>query len=165
MTKRDGQIHYSGSLLKYSFSEATHSKSVNLVEMDSTGRCTVERIPLKAKHDVRCVEGLLDDILKEKNESGNRGDYVQVKLLDKGVIFDAKGKLETIYPNIRDVRTSLINEVTGQINPTDSRESDVMSLFEKFFREVTGDEIDEEHRAVFMSVADKVRQVEREALA
>jgi len=38
-------VHYAGSLLKYSFAEAGHTKSFNLVEMDAAGRCTVDASP------------------------------------------------------------------------------------------------------------------------
>ena len=56
-------IHYSGSLLKYSFSEVDHKKSANLIEMDDRGSVTVERVPLSPKRDVRIIEGLLSEIL------------------------------------------------------------------------------------------------------
>jgi exonuclease SbcD len=41
-------LHYSGSLLKYSFSEADHAKSVNIVEIGKDGEADVEIIYRKA---------------------------------------------------------------------------------------------------------------------
>jgi exonuclease SbcD len=77
-------IHYPGSLLKYSFTEVKQTKGFNFVEMDAKGKCLVQTIPLTPKHDVRRVEGTLDEILREKIELGNRNDYVQVCLRDTG---------------------------------------------------------------------------------
>jgi exonuclease SbcD len=85
----NSHIHYSGSLLKYSFSEAEHTKCVKLVDLDAGGVCRIEPIALTPKRDVRCVEGTMDDLSRGAIELGNRDDYVQVRLLDKGAVFDA----------------------------------------------------------------------------
>ena len=63
-------VRYSGSPLKYSFSEARYDKSVALVELgekkpgDDVGKCvSFELIPLVPLHDVREVRGTLADVL------------------------------------------------------------------------------------------------------
>ena len=63
-------VRYSGSPLKYSFSEARYDKSVALVELggkkpgDDVGECvSFELIPLVPLHDVREVRGTLADVL------------------------------------------------------------------------------------------------------
>lgn len=63
-------VRYSGSPLKYSFSEARYGKSVALVELgekkpgDDVGECvSFELIPLVPLHDVREVRGTLADVL------------------------------------------------------------------------------------------------------
>ena len=47
---------YSGSLLKYSFSEVDHEKSVSLVELDAAGAATVEEVSLTPRRDMRLIE-------------------------------------------------------------------------------------------------------------
>ena len=63
-------VRYSGSPLKYSFSEARYGKSVALVELgekkpgDDVGECvSFELIPLVPLHDVREVRGTLAEVL------------------------------------------------------------------------------------------------------
>ncbi len=45
------RIRYSGSLLKYSFSEADHKKVVNLVELDTNGDCAVRNLSLSVRRE------------------------------------------------------------------------------------------------------------------
>lgn len=63
-------VRYSGSPLKYSFSEARYGKSAALIELwekkpgDDVGECvSFELIPLAPLHDVREVRGTLADVL------------------------------------------------------------------------------------------------------
>jgi exonuclease SbcD len=51
----DGHIRYSGSILKYAFSEECHVKTVELVDMDEAGRCNVERVALTPRREVRTL--------------------------------------------------------------------------------------------------------------
>ena len=159
----DQRIHYSGSLLKYSFSEAPHTKCAKIVEMDSGGVCKVESILLTPKHDVRRIEGKMDDLLNSRIELGNRDDYIQVGLLDKGAIFDAPGRLRDIFPNFVGVeRVGLINS-EAKIERVDHRQREVTSLFRDFYEFVTGEALTEEQDKVFTRIANKVQQSERAA--
>lgn len=63
-------VRYSGSPLKYSFSEARYDKSAALIELwekkpgDDVGECvSFELIPLAPLHDVREIRGTLADVL------------------------------------------------------------------------------------------------------
>ena len=93
-------VRYAGSLLKYSFSEASHRKSVALVEIDGAGKTAIETIPLTPRRDVRRLEGYFADIMSNAPEGGSRDDYIMVTLLDSGPIMDAIGRLREVYPNV-----------------------------------------------------------------
>ena len=73
------RLVYAGSLLKYSFDEATHRKSVSLVEMDAAGACTVERIALTPRREVRRISGLHAELLAAAAEDPAR-EYNSVML-------------------------------------------------------------------------------------
>ena len=48
------RIHYAGSLLKYSVSEAGHAKSVSLIELDARGGVRIEPIALRRGATCAC---------------------------------------------------------------------------------------------------------------
>ena len=73
-------VRYSGSPLKYSFSEARYNKSVVLVELgekapgDAVGACvSTELIPFEPLHDVREVRGALGTLLAVSADTGCEG--------------------------------------------------------------------------------------------
>jgi len=159
-------IQYAGSLMKYSFSEAAHVKCIKLVEMDQSGKCAVESIPLEPRHDVRSVEGHLDQILSEATSSADREDFISVTLLDKGAIYDAMGKIRDVFPNVLEIRRPFI-ELEGETGKTrfDHREHSETALFEAFYRQTTGEALTEEQGQAFSSIIDKIRRDDREASA
>ena len=58
------KIRYSGTPLKYSFSEANHNKSVTIVEVFEKGNIKITPVSLKPLRDLRCVKGKYSDIIK-----------------------------------------------------------------------------------------------------
>lgn len=158
---KNNQIHYSGSLLKYSFSEAGHTKCVKLVEMDAKGVSHVEAIPLIPKHDVRVVEGTMDDLLKGKIALGNRDDYVQVQLLDEGAVFDPMGRLREVLPNLVNIDHAGLMNRGNDINRIDHRKREIISLFSDFYKFVMGEPLTQEQSAAFAAIANRLRESER----
>jgi exonuclease SbcD len=156
-------IRYSGSLLKYSFSEADHVKGVNLVEMDAQGECRVEQIVLEPVRDVRRIEGYLTEILSNPEEGERAGDYLAVSLLDKGAILDVMAKLRTVYPNVLHVeRPHLTLRADRRGDSVDRRTRGDWELFADFFREVTGDPPSAAHRSAYESIVEALRRSEAE---
>ena len=157
---------YSGSLLKYSFAEAAQDKSVSLVDMDGAGQCTIERITLSPRRDVRCVEGYLDAVLQGPGDGQSREDYLLVRLLDKGAILDAMGKLRQVYPNVLHIeRPGLGAGGEPGAGPADHRKLNDQELFGSFFREATGEELTDDQRRVYAKVVNQMRRRDREAQA
>ena len=94
-------VRYSGSPLKYSFSEEFHQKSVVVLDVKEKGTITYDLIPLKPMKDMRRVEGRLEELLKEEIVNAeNRQDYIGVTLTDEEEIFDAITKVRAVYPNV-----------------------------------------------------------------
>jgi len=159
-------VRYPGSLLKYSFSEADHGKGLNVVEMDGSGVCRVETIPLTPRRDVRIVEGYLEEILQGPETSESREDYLLVRILDTGALLDVMGKLREVYPNVLHVERPGLEMREGEArNRVDRRKLNDADLFADFFGEVTGTDLSAEELAVYESIVDQLRQRDREAVS
>jgi len=120
-----GNTRYAGSLLKYSFDEADHTKTVDVVELAADGTFTRESVPLRPRRDVRRISGRFADLLRGPAAAAGReasafagapakaaassvtgaatgspNDYLLVTLLDDGPVLDAMARLREVYPNV-----------------------------------------------------------------
>jgi DNA repair protein SbcD/Mre11 len=160
----DPALRYSGSLLKYSFSEAGQTKSVALVELDATGGSRVETIALAPRRDVRCVEGTLLQVLAGPQSGESREDYVKVTVRDDGPILDLAGKVRQVYPNVLAVERPPLITPRGALHPAaDPRQKSDLELFAAFFGEVTGRALSPDEVAAYQEAVDSLRRADREA--
>ena len=113
-------VRYSGTPLKYSFSEARDSKSVSVVELGAKGEVSVRTVPLVPLHDMVEIRGRYDDIMLKSYYEGTSytTDYMPVTLTDEEDIVDAIGRLRTVYRNLMKLdydnkRTSAISRIDG----------------------------------------------------
>lgn len=94
-------IRYAGTLLKYSFSECSHNKSVTIVDIREKGNVVIETLPVKPLHDMRQIRGEYDVLMSRDFYQGkDRQDYLKVILTDEEDVPEALGRLRTVYPNI-----------------------------------------------------------------
>jgi len=94
-------LRYSGTPLKYSFSEASHTKSVTVVDMDGKGEIKITELPLAPLRDMREVRGTYNEIMNRNSYRGtNTEDYIHIVLTDEQDEPDAISKLRNVYPNL-----------------------------------------------------------------
>jgi len=157
-------VRYSGSLLKYSFDEATHRKSVSVVEIDAAGSCTIEEVALAARRDVRILEGTLDELQRASAADTSRDDYVLARLADRGAVIDAMGKLRALYPNCLHVQRDEFFAVRGEDEAArvDLRRHSESELFDAFFRDVTGEAASDDETRAFADALTAVRRAATE---
>ena len=94
-------VRYSGSPIKYSFSECRHIKSAVLVELREKGNIKIQKIPLTPKREMKTLRASLAQIQNgETLRSASPNDYVHITLTDEGGIYDAIGKIRAVYPNV-----------------------------------------------------------------
>ena len=155
-------VRYSGSPLKYSFSEARYGKSVALVELrekksgDEVGECvSFELIPLVPLHDVREIRGTLADVLAMGAES----DYLHITLSDEHPQLDAMAKIHEVFPNAMMLDynnvTVLIDRPQTQLT-ADPDSMDTLDLFSAFYESQVGNSLDDEQRAFARKLIAKV---------
>lgn len=124
-------VRYAGSPLKYSFSEVDTPKSVPLVEMGEKGDISVELLPLTPLHDMRIVEGRLEELLALPYSE----DYVQVILHDETVSPDAGSRLQTVFPNMMHMKieNSRTSDTFDVLAKERQEEKNVEELFCDFY--------------------------------
>ncbi len=154
------QIRYSGSPLKYSFSEEYQQKSVTLVELDRQGRAGIEKIPLIPRHDMRSLEGPLAELLAAGKRDPQRDDYLLIRLTDSHAILDVMSKLREVYPNVLHLeRPGLLGRNESlEVNRQRLRKGE-LAMFEDFYAQVTGQPLSEEQTSV---VAKSIERLHRE---
>lgn len=157
-------IRYSGSILKYSFSEQHQKKSVTLVELDAQGKAHIELLPLTPKRDVRILEGELAALLEQAKTDSNSDDYLMIRLLDKHAILDAMGKLRAAYPNVLHLERSGLMAQSAELLPArDQIKKGELAMFSDFFSQVSGSEMSEQQRAFLEQTLDDIRRDEQNA--
>jgi len=94
-------LRYSGTPLKYSFSEVNHKKTIAVIDMSSKGDVAITERPLTPLHDMRELRGTYAELTSRQNYiNTNTDDYIHVTLTDEEDEPNAMMKLRSIYPNL-----------------------------------------------------------------
>ena len=151
------RVRYSGTPLKYSLSEASHKKSLTVIELGvkaeiGLANIHVREIPLTPEHDVREIRGTFAELVspefqrKQLADGFKLDDYVYVKLTDENDVPDAALKLRGIYPNL--MMLDYDNERTRNqkivVGEGKAEQKTPMELFGEFFSDMTKRELNEE---------------------
>lgn len=149
-------IRYSGSLLKYSFSEVNHKKSIPIIELKEKGNVSVELVELNPIRDMRVIKGRLDNLLSSDVVTlGNVNDYISVILTDEDYIMDAIGKIRKVYKNVLRLeyqnKRSSFNEKIVLDNESNYKKS-ALDLFMEFYKKQNNVDLDDERLNIVKSV-------------
>jgi exonuclease SbcD len=129
-----GRIRYSGSLMKYSFSEENHMKSVSVLDMDAEGKVTLKERFLTQERDVVTLKGEFSTLLLDPTED-HRDDYVRIILTNEEEVTDPVERLRTRYTNLielvreKDMKAMEQDNVDFSIIQT----KDISKLFREFY--------------------------------
>jgi exonuclease SbcD len=93
-------VAYSGSPVAYSFSEAGHTKSVTLVELDGSGLVRTERLPTPVHRGLARVRGSLDDLLGSPAHADIEDCFVEVTLTDHERPREPMARLRERFPHV-----------------------------------------------------------------
>jgi DNA repair protein SbcD/Mre11 len=154
------KIFYSGSLLKYSFSEAKQRKSVQIVEMNDNGTFQVRYRSLTPKQDMRELGGHLEELLDPSfYEKEKLDDYLKITLHDEGALIDPINKLRQVYPNVLHLERKIaLTDMKKKQNVHAIKEDkkSELELFEQFYQEMTEADFTAEKKEVVADVIEKV---------
>ncbi len=156
-------IRYSGSLLKYSFSEVNRLKGVLLVELKDKGTFKHQFLPLKPEKEMMVIEGNLNTLITpEYYQKVNRDNYVLAKLSDTTDLYDPLSRLRAIYPNLMQIqRNNLITNIVSKTKASkDFKKKSKLILFEEFYYHIMGQNLMENSKTILKSVIDEVNREE-----
>ncbi len=144
------KVRYSGTPLKYSFSEAKDKKSVTVVELGEKGSLDVRTVPLIPMRDMVEIKGKYEEImLRDFYKDTTYGeDYTHITLTDEEDIPDAIGKLRTVYHNLMKLDyDNLRTRSTNLIEGADMAEKKTPTEhFSEFYRLQNNSEMSETQR-------------------
>ena len=107
--------------------------------MDAKGDFSIEEIQLPVTHDVRVVEGLIEDL--EKLDVSE--DYVEVRLKNDHSVMSPADRLRSVFPNLL---TVVQNDYAVDVNneyKVNFRGRTHGDLFQEFYKNVTGRDMNE----------------------
>ncbi len=140
--KGEAHIRYSGSPLKYSFSEHQQNKGVCLVEMNDQGFVSQQHLELIPKRNLRIIEGELEALLEQGKRDAAADDYILARLTDKHDLLDPLGRLRQVYPNTLQMELTQFSINSGSklvANVGNERSED--QVFTDFFTQVMDTEL------------------------
>lgn len=153
-------IFYSGSPLKYSFSEVSDKKSVRIVEIEGNSLVRVEERLLTPKHDMRIISGTLAELTENLVETPD--DFFQVNLMDEGALIDPMGKLRQFYPNILHLERKKQQLKESQASFEEVMKKDDLELFDQFFEYTNGTELTKDQKEKLTNIFELARKEEVE---
>lgn len=156
-------LRYSGTPLKYSFSEVDHKKSVTIVELLEKGNVQINTVPLVPMRDMRKVRGTYMEVTaKESYTVENKMDYLQITLTDEEDVPGALQKLRTIYPNL--MRLEYDNKRTRENREVQAVEAQEqkseLELFGEFYELLNNEPMKEEQTEFMERLIQNLKEVQ-----
>ena len=153
-------VRYSGTPLKYSFSEAKDEKSVTVVDIKEKGNIELSSIPLVPKRELVEIKGTYNELTLKRNYEGTsyNEDYMHITLTDEEDIPDVLAKLRVIYKNIMkldydNTRTRHFAEINSV---SDVAAKTPLEHFSEFYEQQNGRPMSDEQHSF---VADIIEQI------
>ena len=153
-------IRYSGTPLKYSFSESKDTKSITVIDIKEKGTIKLDFIPLTPLRDMVEIKGTYDDLMLKSfyENTTYPNDYVHITLTDEEDIPDVITKLRVVYKNIMkldyDNQRTRSNSEINLINDMESKSP--LELFDIFYDSRNGQPLNNEQREFMESIIEDI---------
>ena len=156
-----GTVRYSGSPLKYSFSEVRDSKSITIVELRKKGDIRVDIIPLTPLHDWHDLKGTYEEVTAKPFWDGKpyREDFVRVTLTDEEDIPDAIGKLRAVYHNLMELQYDNKRTRSGRVavgGAEEVEEKTPVELCSELYEKQNGQPMSEDQEAFLRGLVESI---------
>ena len=159
-----GNVYYSGSPLKYSFSKMEKSKCIHLIDIKEKGDIEITPKNLVPIREMRKIKGELKELIKDEIVSlGNPNDFICATLTNKEELIDPIGTLRMVYPNIMQViiEKNILNNHIEKIDTNEIKSKTPLELFEEFYLFVTETSLEEEKKDIVKQFIEKAKRGEK----
>lgn len=160
------RIRYSGSPLKYSFSEVDDVKSVTIIDLKEKGSMRRKTAVLEPLHDWHDLRGSYEEVTARDFYIGKgyQEDFVRMTLTDENDIPDAIGKLRSIYHNILELRYDNKRTRAGNVaicGTAEVEKKSPLELFAELYRKQNVDVMSPEQEEYLKNILEKMQEEER----
>lgn len=148
-------IRYSGTPLKYSFSEVNDKKSVVIVDTDDIKN--IELIELKPLRNMRVLRGTFEEVMNMKPSN----DIIKVELEDENAIISPMEEIKKRFKNA--ISLVFINKYESQDEVVLKEIKEYASpyeLFKLFFNEQNSREINSDEDKYIKSIIESLKEEE-----
>jgi len=159
---KEERIKYSGSPMAYSFSEATQTKGMRLVELTKE-IFTEEFISLEQKRKLHNISARYEEVFtKEFQQNFDcKNDYFSMELSGLEGVTDPLPRIKEYYPNTLILKQKSNNNSDSEMKlDKEMLTKSPLELIEGFYSEQTGSELTVGQKQVLVNIIDKVNQDE-----
>ncbi len=151
------RLRYSGSPLRYSFSEAGHDKSVTIVDIDGDGVVRLETRPIEQPREMAVLRGLMDELLDPTMHADSADAWVSVVVTDDRRPSQMWQRLQERYPHLLQVRHEPQGGLIAERPAAVGREQKPLEVAADFVEYVTNAPIGAAESAAFDHAVQTVR--------
>ena len=159
---KETRLKYSGSPMAYSFSEASQTKGMRLIEV--TKECYSEEfIPLKQKRKLHNISASYEEVLTKEFQQNYdcKNNYFSMELSGLEGITDPLPRIKEYYPNVLILKQKRTTGIDNEVKlDREMLTKSPLQLIEGFYNEQTGSELTEGQKRVLVNIIDKVNQDE-----
>ena len=159
---KEERIKYSGSPMAYSFSEATQTKGMRLVELTKE-IFTEEFISLEQKRKLHNISTTYEEVFTKvfQQNFDCKNDYFSMELSGMEGVTDPLPRIKEYYPNTLILKQKRNNNSDSEIKfDKEMLTKSPLELIEGFYNEQTGSELSVGQKRVLVNIIDKVNQDE-----
>ena len=152
---------YAGTMLKYSFSEVNHKKTMPIIDFKEKGNIDIKLVELKPLRDMREIKGPIEKLI-ENYEEENAKDYIRAIITNEEPVYDAIGQLRRIYPNVLKLEVqnskilSNIEFKTENLQKVKSKSE--VELFNEFYKFQNNIELNEEQINLIQEIVKEIKE-------
>lgn len=159
---KEERIKYSGSPMAYSFSEATQTKGMRLVELTKE-IFTEEFISLEQKRKLHNISTTYEEVFTKvfQQNFDCKNDYFSMELSGMEGVTDPLPRIKEYYPNTLILKQKRNNNSDSEIKfDKEMFTKSPLEFIEGFYNEQTGSKLTVGQKRVLVNIIDKVNQDE-----